>query len=61
MDDPRPAIDILWPDDAYRDVYRHSSLAVLAVHRPLGRADEPYEWINETKIAPSAIYVLGKA
>lgn len=60
LDDQRPCVDILWPDEDYRDVYRKSGLEVLAVHRPLGKADEPYEWVNELDIAPWVIYVLGQ-
>ncbi|HNQ24857.1 MAG TPA: class I SAM-dependent methyltransferase [Phycisphaerae bacterium] len=60
LDDHRPATDILWPDQDYREVYDSSGLRVVEVHRPLGRADEPYEWVNETTIAPWVIYVLGR-
>jgi hypothetical protein len=34
-------------------------LAAVEMHKPLAKEDEPYEWINETKIAPWVIYVLG--
>ncbi len=61
LDDRRPAIDVLWPEEAYRDVYTRAGLAVQEVHRPLGQAHEPYEWVNETTIAPWVIYVLGHA
>jgi ubiquinone/menaquinone biosynthesis C-methylase UbiE len=61
LDDQRPCIDILWPDEDYRDVYHDAGLEVVAVHRPLGRADEPYDWINERTIAPWVIYVLATA
>ena len=60
LEDQRPTVDILWPDEDYRDVYRESGLDVVAVHRPLGRAEEPYKWVNELTIAPWVIYVLGK-
>ncbi|MBI4718542.1 MAG: methyltransferase domain-containing protein [Planctomycetes bacterium] len=59
LEDRRPAVDILWPDEAYREVYERCGLAVHEVHRPLGRTDEPYEWVSETTIAPWVIYVLG--
>jgi SAM-dependent methyltransferase len=58
LEDTRPAIDILWPDEDYRDVYQQSGLKVVEVYRPLGRTDEPHQWINETAIAPWVIYVL---
>lgn len=60
LDDRRPALDLLWPDEDYREVYGDIGLEILKTHRPLGRADEPYEWVNETQIAPWVIYVLGK-
>ena len=40
--------DIIFFDDAYRDVYRRAGLEVVAEHRPLGREDEPFAWVNET-------------
>jgi len=61
LEDKRPVVDVIWPDDGYRDVYEKSGLEVIEVCKPLGRADEPYEWVNEATIAPWIIYVLGKA
>jgi len=59
--DRRPCVDILWPDADYRAVYRACGLEVLEARRPLGRPDEPYQWVNEQTVAPWVIYVLGKA
>ena len=59
--DPRPVVDVVWPDADYRDVYREAGLEVEAVYRPLGRDGEPVRWVNETRIAPWVIYVLGAA
>jgi SAM-dependent methyltransferase len=56
--DQRPAEDILCTDESYRDIYDRSGLRVGTVYRPLGRDNEPYEWVNETAIAPWVIYVL---
>jgi SAM-dependent methyltransferase len=61
IEDRRPVEDILWSDDAYRETYRRAGLEVVATYRPLGREDEPFEWVNETRIAPWVIYVLGPA
>lgn len=61
LEDRRPAVDVLWPDEDYRDVYAQAGLAVIEVHRPLGVAGEPYEWISESEIAPWVIYVLRRA
>jgi SAM-dependent methyltransferase len=58
IEDPRPVEDIVWSDADYREVYRLSGLECAATHHPLGRSDEPYGWINETRIAPWAIYTL---
>ncbi len=60
-DDVRPVDDILWPDVDYRAVYQQAGLAALSMHKPLGSEDEPYQWVNETRIAPWSIYVLKRA
>jgi SAM-dependent methyltransferase len=60
-EDARPVEDIVWSDASYREVYAAAGLEVVAVQRPLGRADEPFRWVNETAIAPWAIYVLARA
>ncbi|MFH1687155.1 MAG: class I SAM-dependent methyltransferase [bacterium] len=56
--DQRPVEDILWSDDAYRETYRQAGLGLVRTVRPLGRRDEPYDWVSETKIAPWTIYIL---
>ncbi len=56
--DRRPVEDILWTDEAWREVYAAAGLDVLDVQRPLGREGEG-EWVSETTIAPWTIYVLG--
>lgn len=61
LEDRRPAVDVLWPEDAYREVYAEAGLRVADVHRPFGRADEPFEWVSETTVAPWTIYVLAPA
>jgi trans-aconitate methyltransferase len=61
VDDKRPVIDILWKEEAYRDVYSRSGLKLLEILAPLGSNDEPYDWVSETTVAPWTIYVLGKA
>ena len=58
--DKRPVEDIIMTDEAYRKVYDEAGLKVLEMHNPLAKDDEPYEWVNETRIAPWSIYVLGK-
>ena len=61
LEDRRPAVDVIWPDEDYREVYRCAGLQVVEVRKPLGRADEPFEWVNETTIPPWTIYILGNA
>jgi ubiquinone/menaquinone biosynthesis C-methylase UbiE len=57
-EDTRPVDDIIWPDENYREVYQEAQLEVVEMHEPLAREDEPYNWVNETRIAPWVIYVL---
>jgi SAM-dependent methyltransferase len=56
--DRRPVHDVLWPDDAYREVYAAAGLTVEQVYKPLGSDREPMAWISETRVAPWVIYVL---
>ncbi len=56
--DPRPVEDILWTDEAYREVFEEAHLRLQQKYEPLGREDEPYRWVSEAKIAPWAVYVL---
>lgn len=59
--DQRPVVDILCDDESYRAVYGEAGLRVAQVLKPLARGDEPYAWVNETRIAPWVIYVLKRA
>ena len=56
--DPTPAVDVLWPDESYRDVYARADLRVADALKPLATGDEPFPWISEMQIAPWVIYVL---
>lgn len=60
-EDRRPVEDILWTEESYRAVYPEAGLAANQMFEPLARGDEPYSWVNETKIAPWVIYVLRRA
>ena len=60
-EDRRPVEDILWTEESYRGVYREAGLAVAQMLKPLAKGDEPFSWVNETKIAPWVIYVLKHA
>jgi SAM-dependent methyltransferase len=58
--DRRPTEDILWTDESYREVYAAAGLEVAAMYKPLAKGDEPYKWVNETRIAPWVIYVMNR-
>lgn len=55
--DLRPVDDVFCTDESYQALYRASGLRVIQVLRPLAGGDEPYVWVNETRIPPWAIYV----
>jgi hypothetical protein len=59
--DDRPVQDLLWLDEDYRAAFRASRLHLLTTHRPLGREDEPFPWVNETRVPPWTVYVAGPA
>jgi ubiquinone/menaquinone biosynthesis C-methylase UbiE len=56
--DPRPVEDILWTDEAYREVFDEARLRLVQKYEPLAHGDEPYRWVSEVQIAPWAVYVL---
>ena len=58
--DRRPVEDVLWLDRDYHELYAEAGLEVVALHRPLGTAADPYQWVSETRTSPWAIYVLQK-
>jgi len=60
IEDREPVVDIIWFDDDYRKMFTEANLKLVETYKPLGKIDEPYQWINETKIPPWVIYVLMK-
>ncbi len=58
VEDRRPVQDVLFTDRDYREAYGRAGLELRELHRPLGRAEEPFEWVSETEVSPWAIYVL---
>jgi ubiquinone/menaquinone biosynthesis C-methylase UbiE len=60
IDDKRPVEDIIWSNESYRQVFIESNLRIINVFKPLATGKEPIEWVQETKIAPWTIYMLGK-
>ncbi|MEJ2502625.1 MAG: methyltransferase domain-containing protein [Gemmatimonadota bacterium] len=59
--DARPVPDYLWTDDDYRSMAAAAGLRVLETSRPLGRDDEPFDWVTETAVAPWVIHVMARA
>jgi ubiquinone/menaquinone biosynthesis C-methylase UbiE len=56
--DRRPVEDVIWAGEAYREVFKSVGLEIVKTYKPLAKESEPYQWVNETKIAPWVIYVL---
>ena len=56
--DRRPVEDILCTDESYRVVHKEASLGAIKIYKPLAKGDEPYAWVNETKVAPWVIYAV---
>jgi ubiquinone/menaquinone biosynthesis C-methylase UbiE len=59
-EDRRPVEDVIWMDECYQKVFKKAGLELVKAYKPLSKENEPYEWVNETKIAPWVIYVLKK-
>ena len=58
--DKRPCYDIFWSAKDYKKVYTNAGLRIIDTYKPLATGHEPYQWVNEMKIAPWTIYVLKK-
>jgi len=58
FEDERPCYDIFCSVEEYQKIYDESDLQITDKIKPLANGKEPYEWINETTIAPWTIYVL---
>ena len=61
MTDRRPVEDVVCTRSTYEQLYRESGLTALETYEPLGRGDEPYPWVSETRVAPWRIDVLKRA
>ncbi|MHA1906109.1 MAG: class I SAM-dependent DNA methyltransferase [Candidatus Thorarchaeota archaeon] len=59
-EDKRPVKDILWTHESYMETYERAQLSVVKIYNPLAKNEEPFEWVNETKIAPWAIHVMSR-
>jgi ubiquinone/menaquinone biosynthesis C-methylase UbiE len=56
--DGRPVVDLVWFHEDYVNLFAAAELDLVAHYTPLGRQDEPYEWLTETSLAPWVIYVV---
>ncbi|UCH96405.1 MAG: class I SAM-dependent methyltransferase [Candidatus Aminicenantes bacterium] len=59
-EDKRPVVDIIWTDESYQEVFKRAGLELVKIYKPLANEREPYQWVNETRIAPWVVYVLKK-
>jgi hypothetical protein len=50
--DRRPVEDIFCSDVSYRAVHKEAGLEAIQILKPLARDDEPFSWVNETRIPP---------
>ena len=60
IDDKRPVEDVIYSDRDYQETFKKAGLQLITTYKPLAKENEPYEWVNETRIAPWIIYVLKK-
>jgi len=58
VEDKRPVEDVVWTDEYYREAFKRAGLELVKTCKPLAKENEPYRWVNETRIAPWVIYVL---
>jgi ubiquinone/menaquinone biosynthesis C-methylase UbiE len=60
IEDKRPVEDVVWADEYYQKTFKESGLELVNTYRPLAKESAPYQWVNETRIAPWVIYLLKK-
>lgn len=60
VEDKRPVEDVVWTDKCYKKTYMKAGLELVKTYKPLAKENEPFKWVNETRIAPWVIYVLKK-
>jgi trans-aconitate methyltransferase len=56
--DSRPVVDIVWSHQDYLRLFAASDLDLVAYYAPLGREDDPCNWISEISIAPWIVYIV---
>lgn len=50
--------DYFWTEEDYVGAAERAGLTLARLHKPLGSPDDGIEWRDETKMSPTAIYVL---
>ena len=58
FEDKRPCYDVFCTHEDYERIYQKADLKIIGLEKPLASGDEPYNWVNETTIAPWTIYIL---
>ena len=58
VEDKRPVEDIFWTIEDYHKLFSNAGLKVEAEYKPMGKVDEPFEWVSEMEVAPWVIFVL---
>ena len=53
--------DYLWTDEDYKQILDRLGLRIVEHHKPLGYDTDPFEWLDEKKVSPVAIYIIKKA
>lgn len=56
--DARPIPDIFCAETDYLALYAGAGLRRVQSHAPLGRAEEPFDWVSEREVAPWRIDLL---
>lgn len=52
--------DYLWTDEDYKQILDRLGLHIVEHHKPLGYDTDPFEWLDEKKVSPVAIYIIKK-
>jgi SAM-dependent methyltransferase len=61
VEDKRPVEDTYWTYGDYYEQFRKAGLKLMAMYKPLALESEPFDWVNETRIAPWVVFVLKKS
>jgi ubiquinone/menaquinone biosynthesis C-methylase UbiE len=51
--------DYYWTDDDYKKVFSGAGLRAIKIHKPLGYKSDSIEWLDEKRLPPMVVYILG--